>query len=162
MGRNEGKVVEVLPHIELAGGVVAAPEVRFAASSGKAWATVRVACKESKRGADGSWTDGESTFLTVILFGKQAENLAESVRVGDQIVVSGHLQQKEWTDGDGNKRTSYEVVADEVGVSLRWNEAKTARALEDSSSVVRTPAGQATFDDPWSTPQPKGVVDPPF
>ena len=110
-------------------GVVTDPEVRFS-DSGKAWAKFRGVTKERVRDSAGNWTDGKATFLDVLCFGKEAENLTESVLKGDSVIVIGRLQQNEWTDDEGTKRVTYQVVADLIGPSLKWTPAKTQRVLE--------------------------------
>jgi single-strand DNA-binding protein len=121
------------PLVWATGGVVADPEVRVT-DAGKAWARTRIACQERVRDGAGGWTDGETTYLTVVAFGRQAENLVESVRKGDLISVQGRLQQREY-EQDGVTRTEYSVRADEVAVSVGRNPAKTPRALEDSGDT---------------------------
>jgi single-strand DNA-binding protein len=49
-----------------------------------------------------------------------AENVAESVQKGTRIVVTGRLEQRSWETNDGEKRSKIEIVADEIGPSLRY------------------------------------------
>ena len=49
-----------------------------------------------------------------------AENVGESVTKGTRVVVTGRLEQRSWETEDGEKRSKVEVVADEIGPSLRW------------------------------------------
>jgi single-strand DNA-binding protein len=42
-------------------------------------------------------------------------------------VVTGRLEQRSWEDGDGNKKSKVEIVADEVGPSLRWASAEITK-----------------------------------
>jgi single-strand DNA-binding protein len=57
----------------------------------------------------------------------QAEHAAQSLSKGSRVVVVGRLQQRSWTAEDGSARSTVEVVADELGPSLRWATATTAR-----------------------------------
>jgi single-stranded DNA-binding protein len=50
----------------------------------------------------------------------QAENVAETLSKGSRVVVVGRLQQQSWTAEDGSARSVVEVVAEELGPSLRW------------------------------------------
>jgi len=113
-------------------GVVSDPEIRFS-DSGKAWAKFRGVTKERVRDAQGNWTDGKATFLDILCFGKEAENLTESVLKGDSVIVIGRMQQNEWTDDEGSKRVNYQVVADMIGPSLKWTAAKTQRMMEQGA-----------------------------
>lgn len=124
----------MLGTVTIEGGLVRQPEVRFG-TTGKAWAKCRIASKDRVRGADGGWTDGETTFIDVVVFGRQAENLVESATVGDTIVVHGKLRSSEWETPEGEKRTSYEVVADIVGVSLLWEAVKTRRVAAEAGAA---------------------------
>ena len=58
----------------------------------------------------------------------QAEHAAESLSKGSRVVVVGRLQQRAWTAEDGSARSVVEVVAEELGPSLRWVTATTTRA----------------------------------
>jgi len=56
-----------------------------------------------------------------------AENAAESLGRGSRIIVSGRLEQRSWETADGDKRSKVEVVADEIGPSLRWATAQVTK-----------------------------------
>jgi single-strand DNA-binding protein len=56
-----------------------------------------------------------------------AENVAESVTKGSRVVVTGRLDQRSWETQDGDKRSKVEVVADEIGPSLRYATAQVVR-----------------------------------
>jgi single-strand DNA-binding protein len=70
----------------------------------------------------------EPSFLIVIIWRDQAEHAAQSLSRGSRVVVVGRLQQRTWTAEDGSARSTVEVVADELGPSLRWVTATTTRA----------------------------------
>jgi single-stranded DNA-binding protein len=55
----------------------------------------------------------------------QAEHAAQSLAKGSRIVVVGRLQQRTWTAEDGSGHSMVEVVAEELGPSLRWATATT-------------------------------------
>jgi single-strand DNA-binding protein len=58
---------------------------------------------------------------------RQAEIAAESLSKGSRVVVVGRLQQRSWTAEDGSARSTVEVVAEDLGPSLRWATATTTR-----------------------------------
>lgn len=135
-----------LPQVNGEFGVVADPEIRFA-ESGKAWAKVRGVAKDRVRDSNGAWADGDPTFIDIVCFGKVAENLIDSVAKGDSIIITGKLQQQEWTDKETQtKRVGYRIVADEVGVSVKWTTAKTPRYIEMNGGPVDHPAAGSTGD----------------
>jgi single-strand DNA-binding protein len=63
----------------------------------------------------------------VIAWRDQAKHAAESLLKGSRVVVVGRLQQRSWTAEDGSARSVVEVVAEELGPSLRWATATTTR-----------------------------------
>ena len=79
--------------------------------SGKSVANVSVACDRdfSKDGGE-----KETDFIDIVAFGGTADHLAKFYTKGKMIIVSGRLQVRNYTDKDGNKRRSAEVVADSV------------------------------------------------
>jgi single-stranded DNA-binding protein len=62
----------------------------------------------------------EPSFFTVLVWRDQAEHAAESLSKGSRVVVVGRLQQRTWTAEDASARSIVEVVAEELGPSLRW------------------------------------------
>ena len=69
----------------------------------------------------------------VVVWRDQAEHAVQSLAKGSRVVVLGKLQQRTWTAEDGSARSVVEVVAEELGPSLRWATATTARASRDQS-----------------------------
>jgi single-strand DNA-binding protein len=70
----------------------------------------------------------EPSFFIVIVWRDQAEHAAQSLAKGSRVVVVGRLQQRSWTAEDGSARSAIEVVAEELGPSLRWATTTTTRA----------------------------------
>jgi single-stranded DNA-binding protein len=62
----------------------------------------------------------EPSFFTVVVWRDQAEHAAESLTQSSRVEVVGRLQQRTWTAEDGGARQVVEVVAEELGPSLRW------------------------------------------
>ena len=61
----------------------------------------------------------EASFFTVVVWRDQAEHAAHSLSNGSRVVVVGRVQQRAWTAEDGSARSTVEVVAEELGASLR-------------------------------------------
>ena len=110
--------------VSFAGNLTDNPELRHT-ESGIARAMFRVAVSGRR--------DQEPSFFTVIVWRDQAEHAAESLAKGSRVVVMGRLQQRTWTAEDGSARSTVEVVADELGPSLRWATATPARATRSST-----------------------------
>ncbi|GAA2046700.1 single-stranded DNA-binding protein [Nocardiopsis rhodophaea] len=114
--------------ITLVGNLVDDPELRFT-PNGAAVANFRVA--STPRTFDkqsGEWKDGESMFLTCSVWRTYAENVAESLNKGMRVIVQGRLKQRSYETKDGEKRTVYEIDAEEVGPALRSATASVTKA----------------------------------
>ena len=109
--------------VSLAGNLTDQPEVRYT-EGGIARTMFRVAVSGRR--------EQEPSFFTVVVWRDQAEHVAESLSKGSRAVVVGRLQQRSWTAEDGSARSVVEVVADELGPSLRWATATTTRATRSS------------------------------
>lgn len=113
--------------ITLVGNIVADPELRYT-PSGAAVANFRVASTPRKFNPQtNQWEDEEALFLACNIWRQPAENVANTLRKGDRVVVTGVLKQRSYDDREGNKRTVYEVEVDEVGPSLRYATAQVAK-----------------------------------
>lgn len=98
--------------VTIVGTLGGEPELRFS-QSGKAGCTLSV-CENRKRGEE-----TEAHWYDVQCWGRLAENVAESLRKGDRVIVSGQLEQRKW-EKDGEKRSKVQVVAWNVGPDLSW------------------------------------------
>jgi single-strand DNA-binding protein len=78
--------------------------------------------------------DQEASFFTVIVWRDQAEHAAESLSKGSRVVVVGRLQRS-WTAEDGSTWSVVEVVAEELGASLRWVTATTTRTTRSQEQA---------------------------
>lgn len=114
--------------VSFAGNLTGDPELRFA-QSGQAVARFTVAFNpRTFDQAKGEWGNGEASFYQVSAFGPQAERFTESFRKGDRVIVIGRLEQRQWTDKDsGEKRSGWQVVADEIGGSVAFAELRVNR-----------------------------------
>jgi single-strand DNA-binding protein len=101
--------------VSFAGNLTDDPEVRHT-DSGIARTVFRVAVSGRR--------EQEASFFTVIIWRDQAEHAAQSLSKGSRVVVVGRLQQRDWTAEDGSARSVVEVVAEELGPSLRWATAR--------------------------------------
>ena len=110
--------------VSFAGNLTDDPEVRYT-EGGIARAVFRVAVSGRR--------EQEPSFFTVIVWRDQAEHAAQSLSKGSRVVVLGRLQQRAWTAEDGSARSVVEVVAEELGPSLRWATATTTRTTRSSS-----------------------------
>jgi single-strand DNA-binding protein len=105
--------------VSFAGNLTEDPEVR-STNGGIARAMFRAAVSGRR--------EQEASVFTVVVWRDQAEHAAQSLAKDSRVVVVGRLQQRTWTAEDGSARSVVEVVAEELGPSLRWATATTTRA----------------------------------
>lgn len=96
----------MLNKIIVQGRLVREPEMRRT-GNGTAVTSFTIAC-----GRD--FGDGETDFLDCVAWKNTAEFVSKYFSKGRMAVVSGKLQIREWTDKDGNKRRSAEIVARDI------------------------------------------------
>lgn len=94
----------------LVGRTTAKPELRYT-SSNIPYARFSIAVNRTFSNAQG---ERETDFINVIVWRRQAENVANYVDKGSLISVEGRLQTGNYTDKDGNKRYTTDVAADSV------------------------------------------------
>lgn len=100
----------MLNKIFIMGRLTADPELRRT-NNGTAVTSLTLAVDRDFKNADGT---KDTDFISVVAWRNQAEFLAKYFSKGRMAVVEGRLQMRDWTDKDGNKRRTAEVVADNV------------------------------------------------
>jgi single-strand DNA-binding protein len=112
--------------VTLVGNITRDPELRFT-PSGQATASFGLAVNRM-------WNDRQTnekkeavSFFDVVCWREMAENASESLTKGSRVIVTGRLEQRSWEGQDGEKRSKIEVVADEIGPSLRWATAEVRK-----------------------------------
>ena len=115
----------MLNHITIMGRLTRDVELRRT-GSGIAVASFTVAVDRDFSGRDGG--EKETDFIDCVAWRQTGEFVSKYFTKGSMIVVSGRLQIRGWTDKDGNKRRTAEVVADNVyfGESKRNSEGGNA------------------------------------
>jgi single-strand DNA-binding protein len=92
------------------GRLVRDPELRRT-QSGIAVTTMRIAVDRDYKGPDGA---KQADFFDVVAWRNTAEFVSRYFAKGRMMIVDGRLQTREWTDRDNNRRTSIEIVADNI------------------------------------------------
>lgn len=143
--------------------LVADPELRFT-PSGAAVSEVRLVAQNRRRLDDGTWEDDDNNILWIngSVWRQYAENVAESLRKGDKVFVTGKLRSRNYETREGEKRTAYEVNIDEIGPTLRFRQ--ILHSDEHGNKVTREGAARSSTvdpDDPWATPAAP-TEEPPF
>ena len=113
-----------LNKVLLIGNLTRAPELRYT-PSGTAVSDLRLAVNRAYTTQGGDKRE-ETCFLTVVVWGKQAESAAQYLDKGSPVMVEGRLQTRDWETKDGQKRNVVEVVAERVQFMGRGKVAATA------------------------------------
>lgn len=139
--------------VTLVGNITRDPELRFT-PSGQATASFGLAVNRRWQNRQTQEWEEATSFFDVVCWREQAENASESLARGSRVIVTGRLEQRSWETAEGEKRSKVEVVADEIGPSLRWATAtitKNERRGPDGGGGARAGAtvggGGAAFDD---------------
>jgi single-strand DNA-binding protein len=101
-----------LNKVFLIGNLTRQPELRYT-PSGTAVVDLRLAVNRSYTTQGGERRE-ETCFLTVVVWGKQAESSAQYLDKGSPVMVEGRLQTRDWEGKDGQKRNVVEVVAERI------------------------------------------------
>ncbi|MGE3621175.1 MAG: single-stranded DNA-binding protein [Acidimicrobiia bacterium] len=112
--------------VTLIGNVTRDPELRFT-PSGQALASFGLAVNRRWQNRQTQQWEEQTSFFDVVCWAQLGQNVAESVAKGTRVVVTGRLEQRSWETEQGEKRSRIEVIADEVGPSLRWATADVTR-----------------------------------
>ena len=137
----------MLNHIVLMGRLTRDPELRNTASNIPV-ASFRIAVdRDFGRGENG---ERQTDFIDVVAWRQTGEFVSRNFTKGSMVVVSGRLQIRDWTDRDGNKRTSAEVVADNVYFG-------DSRRRDDGDQPARSsysPSGRSGSQDRFRRTEP--------
>lgn len=127
-----------LNKVFLIGNLTRPPELRYT-PGGTAVADLRLAVNRNYTTQTGEKRE-ETVFLTIVVWGKQAETCGEYLDKGSPILVEGRLQTREWEGKDGQKRTVVEVVAERVQFMGRGKSAAPA-PVAAGEPFAEAPAG---------------------
>ncbi|MHB1446291.1 MAG: single-stranded DNA-binding protein [Acidimicrobiales bacterium] len=112
--------------VYLVGNITRDPELRFT-PSGQATATFGLAVNRRWQNRQTQEWEEATSFFDIVCWREQAENASESLSRGARVIVTGRLEQRSWETSEGEKRSKTEVVADEIGPSLRWATAQVTK-----------------------------------
>jgi|SRR5215471_109243 len=131
--------------ITMVGNVLTAPQWRRTTQTGTFMVTFRVGSTSRRYDRDrNTWIDGDSLRVRVTCWRRLAENVSASVQLGDPVIVHGRMHTRDWTDEEGNRRSSYELDAVTVGHDLTRGVDKFARRKAvGSTDMVASAATEA-------------------
>lgn len=137
----------------LLGRLTKDPDIRYT-NSGKVVASITLAVDRPFSGADGQ---RETDFIQVVIWGKSAENLGNTVHKGHRLLVEGRLQIRSYDAQDGGKRWVSEVIADRFEYVERKQDSGDASQMAVSTGQQQPPAATQTGGSPmqaFGTPVP--------
>lgn len=138
-------------NVTIIGRLGADPEIRFT-QNGTAVANFNIVSSKSKKRDDGGWDESETTWYRVDAWERLGENVTETLRKGDPVIVVGRLYMDTYQAKDGTERQSLKVTAYNVGIDLKRAAGSKPGALVGAA---------APADNPWGSPVPQDEI-PPF
>jgi len=118
-------------NVTITGTLTRDPELRFT-QGGRGVATLGVAVNYRFQ-RNNEWVE-EASFFNVTAWSSLGENAAASLTKGMRVVVTGRLQQRSYETQQGEKRSVVEIIADEIGPSLRWATAQVERTTRSDAT----------------------------
>lgn len=104
--------------VSLSGTLGRDPELRYT-TGGRGVASVGCAVNRRWKNRNDEWEE-QTSWFNLVCWGDLGEHVAESLSKGDRVIVRGHLEQRSWETDSGEKRSTIEVVVDDIGPSLKW------------------------------------------
>jgi single-strand DNA-binding protein len=118
--------------ITLTGNLTREPEIRYT-RDGQATTTLGVAVNRRWQDRVTKEWEESTSFFDVVCWRELAENAALSLVKGMRVVVTGRLEHRTWENEEGEHRSKVEVVADDLGPSLRFATAEVQRTERRSA-----------------------------
>ena len=116
--------------VTIAGTLTRDPELRFT-QGGRGVASFGVAVNRRYQ-QNNEWVE-QTSFFNVTAWGSLGENASASLTKGARVIVTGRLEQRQYETQAGEKRSVVEIVADEIGPSLRWATAQVEKTQRTDS-----------------------------
>jgi len=116
------------------------PETRFT-SGGQAVANFSVATDESYKDRNGE-RQKRTEWHKIVVWGKQAEIAQQYLKKGSLLFIEGRIQSREWQDKEGQKRTSFEIVANNFRMLGGRGDGMAAGASAPSGGAARSGGGE--------------------
>lgn len=135
------------------------PELRFL-PSGQAVASFSIADTPRRYNKDkDEWVDGETMWLRCTVWGRDAENVTETLTKGTRVIAIGKLRQNNYETKEGEKRSSIELTVSEIGPSLKFATARVSKNERNgggnrgggNGGGRGQASGGGRQDDPWGS-----------
>lgn len=134
--------------VTIVGNLTRDPELRYT-PSGQPNTTFGVAVNRRWRDQQTNDWKEQVSFFDIVCWKDLADNACESLAKGTRVIVTGRLDQRSWEDAEGTRHSKVEIVADEVGPSLRWATANIAKNDRKPEPAMAGAAQEAAHDEPF-------------
>ena len=126
--------------VTVAGNLTRDPEIRYT-RDGQATTSLSLAVNRRWQNQHTKEWEEAVSFFDVVCWRELAENVALSLTKGARVVVTGRLDQRSWETDDHTFRSKVEIVAEDIGASLRF-------ATVDTHKVIRPQTEDETEEAP--------------
>ena len=148
----------------IAGNITRDPEMR-ATPSGAQACNFTIAVNRVFRGSDGGQQE-QTSFIDCVAWGKSGETIAQYVKKGSALIVSGRIEQRSWEDKtSGQRRSRVEIVVDDfsfVGGGDGAGSGRSGGSSRSSSAKASTPAEDDFTPDDMPEDDAINLDDIPF
>ncbi len=103
------------------------------------------------QGSD-DWQE-ETNFHNIVVWGRQAETLAQKAKKGTRLYIAGRLVTRSWDDAEGKKNYKTEIVAEMISLISRYEQGPSAEGSRGQDRV-------STEDKPASSSNTEDIIDP--
>jgi single-strand DNA-binding protein len=127
--------------ITVSGNLTRDPEMRLT-PSGISKVSFGIAVNRSWRNQQTNEWEEQTSFFNVVAWRQLADNASASLTKGTRVVVTGRLEQRSWETEQGEKRSTVEIVADDIAPSLRFATAEVHRIERSGPEGAGAPRRQ--------------------
>jgi single-strand DNA-binding protein len=146
--------------VTVVGNLTREPELRYT-PSGQAVCRLGVAVNRRWQNRQTNEWEEQVSFFNVTAWAQLAENVGECLTKGTRVVVTGRLEQRSWETPDGEKKSSVDIIADEIAPSLKWATAKIERNERKGGDFADGGGSSAPQNRPVANQEP-GFDEEPF
>lgn len=142
--------------LEVIGNLTDDPELRYTKNGNAVCAFSVANTPRTKNASTGAWEDETPVYYNCTVWGPYGENVANSLRKGQRVIVRGGVHDDSWTNKEGQNVRGIKVVVDCVAPDLRYATATvTAARAESKGAPASAPAPS------FAPARPTGGFEPP-
>lgn len=134
----------MLNHVTVAGRLTHSPDLRKTPSDVSV-VSFSIACDDDLK--DKTTGERKTNFFNVTAWRHTADFVAKYVQKGSLVMIDGKLTQREWTGGDGTKKNSVEIVAENVYFAEKKRDSNSESVQNNDAMSVATQPPSTSADD---------------